>query len=174
MHLPILIAMTDFELISIPPESQAWLPLISRLRGWGVVVLLIALSASALLAARGKVGAAICVATGAIVLFGGGWFVGMLQQATDGVGERFAPPAAEFAERSGPEGTSGVPAVIRQFGREGIHILTKSIPPFVLIYTIWVAIGVPMVGFDEETLASLVVGGAVTFGATILGQLFSI
>lgn len=153
-------------------ESAPLLPVVHRLRVFALIVMGIALSIAALLAAWGRTGTAIGVGLGTLVLSGGIWIVSLLWQPFGKTPERFPGRSGEYADIHGEEGRSGLDRLVRKIGRECVQIMARGITPFILIQGIWIALAAPVTGVTEDVLSRFLLGSLLAFSSAMLGHLF--
>ena len=145
------------------------LTLVKFLRGFGIVLLLIALTIAAIAATMGKTEMAIGVAVGGILLFGGFWIFALIRDpldSTNTVALTNLTPVNNYPQHVAP--------ILQTAMYGGLTILTSAIAPFVIIYGMFLALGFATGKSDASSISSYTLGAIIAFSASLIAQFYSV
>jgi len=156
-----------------PPDTSKFMTLIGNMRGFAVVLILIALCVAAISAAMGKQGMAISVAIGAVALFGGFWIIAMINGSFAGTDPGITLTyTATPTSGSSSSGSTLVAPVITVAMTSGLTLLASAVAPFVVIFGFWLALQYAMGQGDPEAVSRYGIGAIIAFSASLIGQLY--
>lgn len=162
-------------------DAQKLVPVIQKLRGFAVVILLIVLAVSAIAAAMGRTGMAISVAIGAIVLFGGFWVFSLIRSPLDGTDPQLT---VNYQDTNAGRGTIDTttagenapkPSVVLSgVMSAGLGLLATAVSPFIVIYGFWLAISFAVGSGDPSAVVNYLLGAIIAFAASLIGQIYNV
>lgn len=157
---------------------EGYIPLITKLRTFAVIILLIALVISAIMAAYGKSGLALSVAIAAIILFGGFFIFTMISKSFENPPDLTKDSIVNninntiTSDSKQPVGQTAL--TIRAALHAGIDLFTAALIPFIIVYGFLLAIAFAIQGADGTALVAYIIGSIVALSANIIAQVFKI